>query len=78
MRYQVMREMGVDISGQTSQGIDDALLRRTDAVIKLSSHAEAMCPMTPPEVKRIHWPIDDPVVATGTEEEVLREFRSAG
>ncbi len=74
---QVMREIGIDISGQTSKGIDEGLLRRMAAIITLCGHAEEMCPMTPPEVKRIHWPVDDPVSATGTEEEVLREFRKA-
>ncbi len=74
---QVMHEIGIDISGQTSKGIDEGLLRRMDAIITLCGHAEEMCPMTPPEVKRIHWPVDDPVSATGTEEEVLREFRRA-
>ena len=74
---QVMGELGIDISGQSSKSIDDALLRRMDVIITLCGHAEEMCPMTPPEIKRIHWPIDDPVSAVGTEEEVLREFRRA-
>jgi arsenate reductase len=74
---QAMREAGVDISGQTSKGIDDDLLRKIDIIITLCGHAEAMCPMTPPGIKRMHWPIDDPVAATGTEEAIMMEFRKA-
>jgi arsenate reductase len=74
---QAMREVGIDITGQTSKGIDDDLLRKIDTIITLCGHAEEMCPMTPPSIKRIHWPIDDPVAATGTEDEIMKEFRKA-
>ncbi len=36
-----------------------------------------MCPMTPPEIKRIHMPVDDPVGTIGTEEEIMNAFRNA-
>ena len=74
---QVMKETGIDISNQKSKGIDESLLNEMDIIITLCSSAEAMCPMTPPRIKRIHWSIDDPKSATGTEEEVLSAFRSA-
>ena len=74
---QVMKEIGIDISNQKSKGIDEHLLNTMDIVITLCSSAEAMCPMTPPRIKRIHWSIDDPKTATGSEEEVLNAFRSA-
>jgi arsenate reductase len=74
---QVMREAGIDISGQTSKDIDPGLLRRMDYAITLCGHAESSCPATPPEVRRLHWPVEDPVGARGTEEEVLKEFRRA-
>ena len=74
---QVMKEIGIDISNQTSKGIDEHLLNTMDMVITLCSSAEAMCPMTPPRIKRIHWSIDDPKTATGGEEDVLNAFRRA-
>lgn len=73
----VMREAGVDISHQTSKEIDAALLRKMDIVITLCGHAEVTCPLTPPEVKRLHWPIDDPVRVTGAEEDIMNAFRKA-
>lgn len=71
----VMKEIGIDISGQTSKAIDPGLLNQVDCLITLCGHAEAMCPMTPPHIKRYHWPIDDPVGTVGTEEEILAAFR---
>ena len=73
----VMKEIGIDISGQTSDPIDEELLKQMDVIVTLCGNADASCPMTPPEIKRIHWPIDDPVGTVGTEEEVLRAFRKA-
>lgn len=73
----VMKEIGIDISTHTSKAIDEKLLKQMDIIITLCGHAEAMCPMTPPEIKKIHWPIDDPVGATGTEGEIMNAFRKA-
>ena len=71
----VMKEAGVDISGQKSKGIDAALLEAMDIVITLCGHAEEMCPVTPPHIRRLHWPVNDPVGATGSETEILSVFR---
>jgi len=73
----VMRELGIDIEGQTSKEIDTALLETMDVVVTLCGNAEESCPWTPPGIKRLHWPIKDPVGATGTEEEIMHEFRKA-
>jgi arsenate reductase len=73
----VMKEAGIDISKQKSEEIDENLLRTMDIVITLCGNAEESCPYTPPEIKRIHWPIKDPVGTIGTEEDIMREFRRA-
>ncbi|MEW6107696.1 MAG: arsenate reductase ArsC [Nitrospirota bacterium] len=74
---EVMREVGIDISAQKSEEIDTDLLRKMDIVITLCSNAEESCPYTPAGIKRIHWPIKDPVGTIGTEEEIMNEFRRA-
>jgi len=71
----VMKESGTDISGQKSEEINEALLKTMDIVITLCSNAEESCPYTPPEIKRMHWPIKDPVGTIGTEDEIMKEFR---
>jgi arsenate reductase len=71
----VMKEIGIDISGQTSKSIDQELLGKMDMVITLCGNAAESCPWTPPGIKRIHWPLEDPAKATGTEKEIMNEFR---
>ena len=73
----VMKEIGIDISHQKSEEIDETLLRSMDVVITLCSHAEKYCPRTPPGITRIHWPVEDPVGTIGTEERIMYEFRRA-
>ena len=73
----VMNEIGIDISGQISEVIDNDLLNEMDVIMTLCSHADASCPVTPGGIKRFHTPVDDPVGAVGTEEEVLDAFRKA-
>lgn len=73
----VMKEIGIDISKQKSKDIDEDLLRKMDIVVTLCGNAEETCPWTPPHVKRIHWPIEDPVGTVGSEKEVMKEFRRA-
>ena len=73
----VMKEIGIDISKQKSKEIDEKLLREMDIVVTLCGNAEATCPWTPPQIKRIHWPIKDPVGTVGTEVEIMKEFRRA-
>jgi arsenate reductase len=74
---EAMEEVGIDISGQASKGIDEGLLNNMDIVITLCGNAEAACPATVAKVKRLHWPIEDPIGVSGTEEEVMAAFRRA-
>lgn len=73
----VMKEIGIDISKQASDAIDPELLNKMDVIITLCGNAEAACPMTPPHIRRFHWPINDPVGSTGTEAEIMDKFRLA-
>lgn len=73
----VMKEIGIDISNQKSKEIDDDLLQTMDMVITLCSNAVEACPWTPPEIKRIHWPIKDPVGTVGSDKKIMKEFRRA-
>ncbi|MBS1236588.1 MAG: arsenate reductase [Proteobacteria bacterium] len=72
----VMREAGVDISGQESTRVSDDMIRRADIVVTVCGHADEHCPVLPPGVKKVHWPLTDPAKATGTEEEIMAQFRA--
>ncbi len=72
---EVMREIGIDISGHTSKHLEEFLNRPVDTVITVCGNADQACPMFPGQLNRYHWGFDDPAHATGTEEQVLNEFR---
>ena len=72
---QVMSEIGLDLSGHTSKHMNDFLERKITTVITVCGQADQACPMFPGQVHRHHWGFNDPAHATGTEEEILREFR---
>jgi len=76
MAVKAMAEVGIDISGHTSKGLDPEVLKSADMVVTLCGDAAESCPLTPPEVRRMHWPLPDPARATGTGEEVMAAFRS--
>lgn len=72
---QVMNEIEIDISNNTSDVIDMQLLNTMDYAITLCGDAEDRCPITPPSVTKMHWPFPDPAKATGTEEQIMEQFR---
>ena len=72
----VMQEAGVDISGQESTIVNDEMLRRAGIVVTVCGHADEQCPALPPGVKKVHWPLSDPSKATGSEEEIMVQFRA--
>lgn len=72
---EVMKEVGIDISNYKSKPIDNEFLNLMDYVITLCGDAEETCPVTPPNIKRLHWGLPDPAKATGSEEEILNVFR---
>jgi arsenate reductase len=73
----VMKEIGINISGQRSKEIDRNTVMQMNYVITLCDHAELTCPRTPWTIQRLHWPIADPVGTRGSEEYVMHEFRRA-
>ena len=72
----VMAEAGVDISAQESTRVTDDMIRRADVVVTVCGHADEHCPVLPPDVKKLHWPLSDPAKATGTEDEITTVFRA--
>jgi len=72
---QVMKEIGIDISGHSSKHMNEFLDRKVETVITVCGNADQACPMFPGRVNRYHWGFDDPAHATGTDEEKLTVFR---
>jgi arsenate reductase len=75
LAIRVMEEIGIDISKQTSKSMEQFVKDKFDYVITLCDHAAQFCPTFGGVGKRLHWPFEDPVGATGTTEERLVVFR---
>ena len=70
-----MREIDVDISGQTSKSIDDLPVKSFDVVITVCDNARRSCPVFPGAKKKLHWSIPDPAGASGTQRQIEDTFR---
>ena len=71
---EVLKEIGIDISGHRSKGLDSIDAGSVDAVITLC--AEEVCPVFLGKAVRIHWGLPDPAGVTGTQETRLNAFRT--
>ena len=75
LAIQVMKEIGIDISGQRSKHVDEFKGRSFDYVITVCDNAKESCPFFPGNTKRLHWEFPDPPHAEAITEAVLNEFR---
>ncbi len=67
-----MREVGIDISGQSSKSVDD-VGEGWDVVVTV---CDANCPIPPHSGLKLRWSFPDPALAGGSDEERLAAFRS--
>jgi|SRR5580765_8859271 len=73
LAVEVMKELGIDLSGQRSKRLDDVPWREADTVVTLCGEAQESCPVLAADVRRRHWPLPDPAAAP--EAERLAAFR---
>lgn len=71
---QTMKDDGIDISGQTSNSIDEYEDMEFDMVITVCDHAKESCPYFPFKTNIFHQNFQDPSKFVGTEDEVNQEF----
>jgi len=72
---QTMKEDGIDISGHTSNNINEYRDIDFDFVITVCDNAKERCPFFPSQAQKFHYNFPDPAKATGTEEDVKQYFR---
>jgi arsenate reductase len=72
-----MLEDGIDISGQTSNKVDEYLHVNFDFVLTVCDHARERCPVLPSGARQFHQNFPDPAKVVGTEEEIMDQFRFA-
>ena len=71
----VMRELGIDISGQRSKSVDEFAGRPFDYVLTVCDNARESCPVFPGKAISIHHNFEDPAAFEGSEEERAAVFR---
>ena len=73
---QAMEEIGIDISYGRPESVEKYIDERWDYVVTVCGHANETCPTFSGRVKhRLHLGFDDPAKATGTEKQIMSEFR---
>ena len=76
MAIEVMKEIGLDISQNYPKLVNNFLAQEFDYVITVCGGAKEVCPAFIGKVAhRIHIGFDDPAETTGTNEEIISEFR---
>ena len=71
----VMRELGVDISGQRCRSVDEFAGQQFDYVLTVCDNAKESCPIFPAKTVTIHHNFEDPAALHGGEAERLALFR---
>lgn len=77
MTVVALDKVGIDIRGATSKSVATFLGQRFDYVVTVCDRARAACPVFPGGSKTLHWGIDDPAEAEGTEAERQAAFDRA-
>lgn len=72
---QVMKEIDIDISGNSSDHISKYEGQAFNYVITLCGDANDKCPLFFGGVQRLHMGFEDPPKAKGTEEEIMAVYR---
>jgi arsenate reductase len=75
LAIRALAEAGIDWSHAQSKTIDRFVDQRFDYVITVCDRAREACPVFPGSGKTLHWGIDDPSDAAGTDAEKLAAFR---
>jgi arsenate reductase len=71
-----MKELGIDISGETPKSVQQFVAQSFDYVITVCDDADKNCPNFQGKVgMRVHIGFPDPAEATGTDDEKMAVFR---
>jgi arsenate reductase len=72
---EVMKEIGIDISGQHSKDVGKFLGQRFHYIIRVCDKVREKCPVLPGAIWYLDWSFEDPASAQGTAAEKLATFR---
>jgi arsenate reductase len=73
LAIEVLKEIGIDISGHRSKSVAEIDPDTVDTVITLCQEEE--CPVFLGKAERLHWGLPDPAGQPGSHEEQMQKFR---
>ena len=72
LSIKALARMGIGIEGQTSKSWDAFATNSMDVVITVCDNAaKEICPVWPGQPLTAHWPLTDPAMRVGTDQELL-------
>jgi arsenate reductase len=69
-----MAEDDIDISGHTSNHVDEYADIDFSYIITVCDHAQERCPVFPSTAQQFHYNFPDPAKARGSEEQIMDSF----
>jgi arsenate reductase (thioredoxin) len=75
MAVEVMKEIGIDISGQYSKDVAQFLGQTFQYVIRVCDKVREKCPVLPGAIWYLDWSFEDPAAAHGTASQKQAVFR---
>ncbi len=69
-----MLKQGVDISAHTSDILTDEMIDWAELIVTVCGDAQENCPLLPARLKKRHMGFPDPAKATGSEEDIEKQF----
>ncbi|MHC4138758.1 MAG: arsenate reductase ArsC [Planctomycetota bacterium] len=75
LAIKAMAESGIDITNQYSKTVNEFLGQDFSCIITVCDGAKELCPVFPGKHYALHWSIEDPASAEGTENERMKVFR---
>ncbi len=75
MAVEVMKEIGIDVSGQYSKDVAQFLGQSFHYVIRVCDKVREKCPVLPGAIWYLDWSFEDPVMAEGSHAQRIEVFR---
>lgn len=75
LAIRALQELDLPTDRLESKSINQFLDQRFDWVVTVCDHAQQSCPTLPFVKNTLHWPLDDPADAKGTDDEKMLVFR---
>ena len=76
LAIEVMKEIGIDITGHRSKPVDELFKEQFDIVVTVCDEAAKVCPFFPGDMEIMNQNFPDPSVYQGSPEDILAGFRS--